>query len=70
VDLMERFVLTISATHNEDWRTEIMTFRQGSHPTDDEAWITRMQARTRPYKIIEGVLFKEGICSPLHKCLS
>jgi hypothetical protein len=30
----------------------------------------RMQAWTRPYMIIEGELFKQGVCSPLLKCLS
>jgi hypothetical protein len=29
-----------------------------------------MQARTRPYLIIEGELFKQGVCSPLLTCLS
>jgi hypothetical protein len=29
-----------------------------------------MQARTRPYKIIEGELYKEGVCSSLIKCVS
>jgi hypothetical protein len=29
-----------------------------------------MQARTRPYIIIEGELFKHGVCLPLLKCLS
>jgi hypothetical protein len=29
-----------------------------------------MQARARPYKIIEGELYKEGVCSPLLKCIS
>jgi hypothetical protein len=28
-----------------------------------------MEARTRPYVIIEGELYKHGVCSPL-KCLS
>jgi hypothetical protein len=28
-----------------------------------------MHARTRPYVIIEGELFKQGVCSPLLKCL-
>jgi hypothetical protein len=30
----------------------------------------RMEARTRPYVIIEGELYKQGVCSPLLKCLS
>jgi hypothetical protein len=29
-----------------------------------------MQTRARPYKIIEGELYKEGVCSPLLKCIS
>jgi hypothetical protein len=29
-----------------------------------------MEARTRPYVIIEGELYKHGVCSPLLKCLS
>jgi hypothetical protein len=54
VKLMERVVLTISPIHSEDWRTEIVSFLQGNHPLDDEVYIKRMQARTRPYMIIEG----------------
>jgi hypothetical protein len=29
-----------------------------------------MEARVRPYVIIEGDLYKHGVCSPLLKCLS
>jgi hypothetical protein len=67
---MEREVLTILPVHSKDWRTEIVYFLQGSHPSDDEGYIKRMQARTRPYMIIEGELFKQGVCSLLLKCLS
>jgi hypothetical protein len=70
VELMERAVLTISHVHSEDWRTEIVSFLQGNYPLDDEAYIKMMQARTRPYMIIEGELFKQHVCSPLLKCLS
>jgi hypothetical protein len=63
-------VLTISPMHNEDWRTEIVSFLEGNYPSYDEAYIKRMHARTRPYMIIEGELFKQGVCSPLLKCLS
>jgi ribonuclease HI len=70
VELMERSVLTISPVHNEDWRTEIVSFLQGNYPSDDKAYIKTMQARTRPCMIIEGELFKQGVCSPLLKCLS
>jgi hypothetical protein len=70
VKLMERAVLTISPIHSEDWRTKIICFLQGNRLSDDEAYNKRMKARTRPYVIIEGELYKHGVCSPLLKCLS
>jgi ribonuclease HI len=70
VELLERAVLNISLVHSEDWRTEIMSFLQGNCLSDDEAYNKRMEARTRPYVIIEGELYKHGVCSPLLKCLS
>jgi hypothetical protein len=70
VELMERAVLAISPVHSEDWRTEIISFLQGNCLLDDEAYNKRMEARTRPYVIIEGELYKHGVCSPLLKCLS
>jgi hypothetical protein len=67
---MERAVLTISPVHSEDWRTEIVSFLQGNYLSDDKGYNKRMEARTRPYVIIEGELYKHGVCSPLLKCLS
>jgi ribonuclease HI len=58
VELMERAVLTISPVHSEDWRTEIVSFLQGNCLSDDEAYNKRMEARTRPYVIIKGELYK------------
>jgi hypothetical protein len=70
VELMERAVLAISPVHSEDWRTEIISFLQGNCLSDDKFYNKRMEARTRPYVIIEGELYKHGVCSPLLKCLS
>jgi ribonuclease HI len=70
VELMERAVLTISLVHSEDWRTEIISFLQGNCLLDDEVYNKRMEARTRPYVMIEGELYKHGVCSALLKCLS
>jgi ribonuclease HI len=70
IELMERAVLTISPVHSQDWRTEIISFLQGNCLLDDEAYNKRMEARTRPYVIIEGELYKHGVCSSLLKCLS
>jgi hypothetical protein len=60
---MERAVLTISPAHSEDWRTEIISFLQGNRLSDDKAYNKRMEARTRPYVIIVGELYKHGVCS-------
>jgi ribonuclease HI len=70
VELMERAVLAISPVHSEDWRTANISFLQGNCLLDDEAYNKRMEARTRPYVIIEGELYKHGVYSPLLKCLS
>jgi hypothetical protein len=67
---MDRAVLTISPVHSEDWRTEIVSVLQGNCILDDEVYNKRTEARTRPYVIIEGELYKHGVCSPLLKCLS
>jgi hypothetical protein len=61
IELMERAVLTISLVHSEDWRAEIISFLQGNCLSDDEAYNKRMEARTRPYVIIEGELYKHGV---------
>jgi hypothetical protein len=70
VDLLERAVLNISPVYSEDWRTEIISFLQVNFLSDDEAYHKRIAARARPYVIIEGELYKHGVCSPLLKCLS
>jgi hypothetical protein len=70
VELMERAVLAISPVHSEDWRTKIISFLQGKCLSNAEVYNKRMEARTRPYVIIEGELYKHGVCSPLLKCLS
>jgi ribonuclease HI len=70
VELLERAVLTVSPVHSEDWRTEIISFLQGNCLSDDEVYNKRMEARTRPYVMIEGELYKHGVCSLLLKCLS
>jgi ribonuclease HI len=70
IELMERPVLAISPVHSEDWRTEIISFLQDNFLSDDEVYNKRMEARTRPYVMIKGELYKHGVCSPLLKCLS
>jgi ribonuclease HI len=70
VELLERVVLNISPVYSEDWRTEIISYLKGNFLLDDEAYNKRIEARARPYVIIEGELYKHGVCSPLLKCLS
>jgi ribonuclease HI len=61
VELMERAVLAISPVHSEDWRSEIISFLQGNCLLDGEVYNKKMEARTRPYVIIEGELYKHGV---------
>jgi hypothetical protein len=70
VELMERAVLAISPVHSEDWRIEIISFLQGNCLSDDKVYNKRMEARTRPFVMIEEELYKHRVCSPLLKCLS
>jgi ribonuclease HI len=70
VELLERAMLAISPIHSEDWRTEIISFLQGNCLSEDEVYNKRMEARTRPYVIIEGESYEHGVSSPLLKCLS
>jgi hypothetical protein len=56
--------------YSQDWRTEIISFLQGNCLSDNKVYNERMEARTRPYVIIQGELYKHGVCSPLLKCLS
>jgi hypothetical protein len=56
---MERAVLTISPEHSEDWRTEIVSFLQGNCLSDEEVYNKRVEARARPYVIIEGEFERE-----------
>jgi hypothetical protein len=42
VKLMEKAILTVSPTHCEDWRIEIVTFLLGSYPIDDEVYVKMM----------------------------
>jgi hypothetical protein len=70
MELLERAVLNISLVHSEDWRTEIISFLLGNCLSDNEAYNKRIEARARPYVIIEGELYKHEVCSPLLKCLS
>ena len=69
IELMERAVLAISIVHSEDWRTEIISFLQGNCFPDDETYNNRMEARTRPYVVIEGELYKHGVCSDYSYCV-
>jgi hypothetical protein len=70
VELMERAMLIISPVHSKDWRTKIVSFLQGNCLSDDEVYNKIMEARAQPYVIIEGELYKQGVCSPLLKSLS
>jgi hypothetical protein len=50
--------------------TPTISFLKGNCLSNDKVYNIRMEARTRPYVMIDGELYKHGVCSPLLKCLS
>jgi hypothetical protein len=67
IDLQKRTALNILLVHNENWRFKIISFLTNTTPMNDEAWISQMKLRARPYKLIEEELYKEDVYAPLLK---
>ena len=70
IDLQERAVLSISPVNSEDWRSEIIAYLQGRDGNTSEAWAMRMAKRTKQYRLIEGDPYKDGVTTPLLRCVS
>ena len=68
--MQERAILSVLPVASEDWRSEIVAYLNNTHQCDDEALLTRMSQQSRQYKLVNGELYKEGVCAPLLKCLA
>jgi hypothetical protein len=67
IDLQKRTALNILLVHNENRRFKIISFLTNTTQMNDEAWISQMKLRARPYKLIEEELYKEDVYAPLLK---
>jgi hypothetical protein len=62
-----KFVNTIQS---EDWRTLIVAAVRGYYEAEDGVTDKRVAIRARNYHIIDGNLYRKGVCAPLLKCIS
>jgi hypothetical protein len=60
----------ISLIMTEYWRAPITLYLQGHYHPTDEAEAKRLKYRSRCFILIEGQLYKKGICQPLLKCIT
>jgi ribonuclease HI len=62
-----KFVNTIQS---EDWRAPIVAAVRGYYEAEEGVIDKRMAIREMNYHIIEGNLYRKGVCAPLLKCIS
>jgi hypothetical protein len=62
-----KFVNTIQS---EDWRAPIVAAVRGYYEAEDGVIDKRVAIRARNYHIIDGNLYRKGVCAPLLKCIS
>ena len=68
----ERHVLPVApadAAGAADWRDVIVKYLAGEEP-EDSAQAKRLQCRARNYHMVDGELYKAGVCAPLLRCIS
>ena len=70
VNCAEEPVKFINTITSEDWRATIMAYLRGHFIPEDDKEEKRMVLRARNYKIINGNLYRGGVCAPLLKCIS
>jgi hypothetical protein len=56
--------------HSEDWRVPIVATIKGYYEAEDGVVSKRVAIRERNYHIINGNLYRKGVCNPLLKCIS
>jgi len=64
VNCAEEPVKFINAITSEDWRATIMAYLRGHFVPEDDKEEKRMALRARNYKIINGNLYRGGVCAP------
>jgi hypothetical protein len=60
----------VNAIQSEDWRALIVAAVRGYYEAEDGVTNKRVAVRARNYHIIDGNLYRKGVCAPLLKCIS
>jgi hypothetical protein len=60
----------VNAIHSEYWCARIVVAVMGYYAAEDWAIDKRVAIRARNYHIIDGNLYRKGVCAPLLKCIS
>jgi ribonuclease HI len=60
----------VNAIQSEDWRAPIVAAVRGYYEAKDGVIDKRVTIRARNYHIIDGNLYRKGVCAPLLKCIS
>jgi ribonuclease HI len=59
----------VNAIQNEDWRAPIVAAVRGYYEAEDGVTNKRVAIRARNYHLIDGNLYRKGVCAPLLKCI-
>jgi hypothetical protein len=60
----------VNAIQSEDWRAPIVAALKGYYEAEDGVITKRVAIRARNYHLVDGNLYRRGVCAPLLKCIS
>jgi hypothetical protein len=60
----------VNAIQSEDWCAPIVAAVRGYYEAEDGVTNKRVAIRARNYHLIDGNLYRKGVCAPLLKCIS
>jgi hypothetical protein len=60
----------VNAIQSEDWRAPIVVALKGYYEAEDGVISKRVAIRARNYQLVDGNLYRRGVCAPLLKCIS
>jgi hypothetical protein len=60
----------VNAIQSEGWRAPIVAALKGYYEAEDGVITKRVAIRVRNYHLVDGNLYRRGVCAPLLKCIS
>jgi hypothetical protein len=59
----------VNTIQSEDWRAPIVAAARGYYEAEDGIADKRVAIKARNCHIIDGNLYRKGVCAPLLKCI-